>query len=148
MPLLCLLSSHFSNWNISAILNDIFIFAKTLKAIRGQYWLFTCQIPLLQWKLLLSYCTQAQKASQIILHTLQAKPKRNHHLKEKKKPFIKEMFAPKSKPCVSLEQSVKLELWTPGKKQTRKKSYWQRRCRDSQLKQRHGEEKFCIGKVV
>jgi len=51
-----------------------------------------------------------QKASQIILHTLQAKPKRNHHLKEKKKTFIKELPAPKLKPCVSLEQSVKLEL--------------------------------------
>lgn len=52
----------------------------------------------------------SEKASQIILHTLQAKPERNHHLKEKKKPFIKEMLAPKLKPCVSLEQSVKAEL--------------------------------------
>lgn len=117
MPLLCLFSSHFSNWNISAILNDVFIFAKTLKAIRGQYWLFTCQISLFQWKLLLSYCTQVQKASQIILHRLQVKPKRNHHLKEKKKLFIKETLALKLKPCVSIEQSVKLELGTPGKKQ-------------------------------
>jgi len=137
MPLLCLFSSHFSNWNISAILNDVFIFAKTLKAIRGHYWLFTCQIPLFQWKLLLSYCTQVQKASQIILHTLQANTKRNHHLKEKKKPFIKEMLAPKLKPCVSLKQSVKLELWTLRKKN----SCLPGRCWDLQLKQKHCEER-------